>query len=184
MVYNLKIKEVGNEFFQILLEDESGMEVNILDVGYGISQVLPIITQIIFGIQNSANSERRRKSRNDNLLLIEQPELHLHPAAQAELANLFVQYATANPLVSNKLLIETHSEHIIRKIQALIAKNEISSTLLKIYYVDKNTKGEATITDMELLPDGRFKNKWPSGFFDKAQELSMELLMAASKSRS
>lgn len=118
--------------------------------------------------------------KNNHLLsemsIIEQPELHLHPAAQAELADLFTACINGNK--NRKLLIETHSEHFIRKLQVLIAdkNSNITADDIAIYYVDKNDNGEAFIDKLNILPNGQFENEWPTGFFDKAFELTMELI--------
>ena len=174
MGYKLCINDMGNSLFQIMLENDKGIKSNILDVGFGISQVLPIITQVI---KMSLFSSRLRGGEGvDETLYIEQPELHLHPAAQAELADFFAKCVTENP--GKTLVIETHSEHLIRKLQVLIADKScpFSEKDICIYYVDKNDDGVANVQEMKILDNGKFKSKWPAGFFDKAHELSMELL--------
>ena len=174
MGYKLCINDMGSSLFQIMLENDKGIKSNILDVGFGISQVLPIITQVI---RMSLVSRKLRGGEGiDETLYIEQPELHLHPAAQAELADIFVKCVMENS--GKTLVIETHSEHLIRKLQVLIADKNSSFTEkdICIYYVDKNDDGIANVKEMKLLANGKFKEKWPAGFFDKAHELSMELL--------
>lgn len=174
MGYKLCINDMGNSLFQIMLENDKGIKSNILDVGFGISQVLPIITQVI---RMSLVSRKIRGGEElDETLYIEQPELHLHPAAQAELADIFVKCVKENP--GKTLVIETHSEHLIRKLQVLIADKNCPFTEndICVYYVDKNDDGIANVKEMELFSNGKFKSKWPTGFFDKAHELSMELL--------
>ncbi len=177
MGYKLSLKDMGNNLFQIVLINDEEIESNILDVGFGISQILPIVTQII---RTSISDGNRIMGKivNEQSLYIEQPELHLHPAAQAELADLFVDCVCSKK--GQKLIIETHSEHLIRKLQVLIAEstNDFTNDMIKIYYVDKDEKGVATVSEMKLLENGKFKNTWPSGFFDKAHLLSMELLKA------
>ncbi len=175
MGYTLTIKDMGSSLFQIMLVNDEGIESNILDVGFGISQVLPIIVQII---KMSFISGRRinGRLRKGESIYIEQPELHLHPAAQAELADIFV-----NCILNQKdscLLIETHSEHLIRKLQVLVAdkENEFSADMLKVYYIDKDCNGVANVQEMKIMENGKFEKKWPTGFFDKAHELSMDLL--------
>ncbi len=159
-----------------MLVNSEGVESNILDVGFGISQVLPIVTQII---RSSFWSQKyiMGKEIHGETICIEQPELHLHPAAQADLADLFVDCV----LESNngkRVVIETHSEHLIRKLQVLIAdkNNMFTNEMIKIYYVDKDEQGVASVEEMKILPNGKFQKRWPSGFFDKAHELAMELL--------
>lgn len=179
MGYKLTIKDMGSNLFQIMLVNNEGLESNILDVGFGISQILPIVTQII-----KSSSEIQRtflgRATNEENIYIEQPELHLHPAAQADLADLFVN--CVNECKNKRVIIETHSEHLIRKLQVLIAdkNNPVTSDMVKIYYVDKDSKGIAKVSEMKILDSGKFEKKWPSGFFDKAHELSMELLKYSS----
>lgn len=174
MRYRISIKKIGSSLFQIVVEDENGFQSNILDVGYGISQVLPIVAEIF-----KPQDRRRRRymdSRYANhILIVEQPELHLHPAAQSDLAELLVEFVS-DP--QKRILVETHSEHLIRKLQVCVANPEIAITkdMVKIYYVDKRDgSNEASIQEMKLCDDGRFEKEWPSGFFDKAFQLTMEL---------
>ena len=180
MGYRLTIKDMGSSLFQIILVNDKGIESNILDVGFGISQVLPIVTQVI----KMAFVNNRRimgKLIKGESIYMEQPELHLHPAAQADLADIFV-----NCILNKKntcLVIETHSEHLIRKLQVLVAdkENDFSADMLKIYYVDKDENGAASVQEMKIMDNGKFEQKWPTGFFDKAHELSMELLKNSAK---
>ena len=179
MGYRLGLKDIGSGLYNIVVIKEDGTEDNLIDVGYGISQVLPIVTQIV-KLKLGGRKDRYVFSYNDrmnSIFIIEQPELHLHPGAQAELANLFVE-AINSPNCNQKILIETHSEHLLRRLQALIAdkSTNITSEQVKIYYVDKNKNNEAYVTEMKICENGQFESEWPSGFFDKAHELSMELL--------
>ena len=174
--YKLIVSNVADGYFQLLLEDKNGIRSNITDVGYGISQILPIITQIMVTVPDSKSFVMKNNNLISEISIIEQPELHLHPAAQAELADLFVACVNGND--NRKLLIETHSEHFIRKLQVLIADKdcEITADDVAVYYIDKNEKGEAIIDKLIILPNGQFEKDWPSGFFDKAFELSLELI--------
>lgn len=178
--YKLAIKDMGANLFQVMLEDDKGFQSNIMDVGYGVSQILPIVVAVFKDLQRPNGYIGA-----DSILIIEQPELHLHPAAQAELANLFAEciVGTKGERRSNrkKILIETHSEHLIRKLQVLIAEKRLNSEMVKFYYVDKNEEGEASVNEMRILPNGKFIDRWPSGFFDKAQILAYELLRSSGR---
>ena len=81
------------------------------------------------------------------------------------------------------ILIETHSEHLIRRLQSLVANpdNKFTKDDVAIYYVDMDKQGDSTVTKMEMNDSGQFLQKWPSGFFDKGYELSKELLQFAQK---
>lgn len=170
MGYIIDIKNVSDSFFQIVVKNEKGISSNIIDVGYGISQILPIVAETLRLISASHGWYKPT-------LIIEQPELHLHPSAQADLAQLFTigMDQKKSPCT---FLIETHSEHFIRKLQVLISdKNSpLTKEMVKIYYIDKESDGSAKVIEMLLDDDGRFLNDWPKGFFDEANELSQQLL--------
>ena len=152
-----------------MLRDKNGNETNLIDNGYGVSQVLPIVTEII-RLSIATPRKLRYIEASDYIVILEQPELHLHPAAQSELATLFVN-GISDGKGKKKILVETHSEHLIRKLQILVADKEI-------YYVDKDEDGNAHVEEMKLLENGKFENAWPSGFFDRGYQLSRELAKA------
>lgn len=180
--YELKLNDLGNNYFQIMLRDESGIESNIIDVGFGVSQVLPIVLEIC--LMASQKNHSSPIAKNNSIVLIEQPELHLHPAAQTSLADLFAMCVEKNP--DARLVIETHSEHLISKLQVLIADNEcpLTKEMVQILYVDKQDDGTATIQEMKINDNGKFLNTWPSGFFDQGYHLSLELFKKASFNKS
>jgi predicted ATPase len=123
---------------------------SLLDVGFGVSQVLPVITSLFFVPVGS-------------IVLLEQPELHLHPRAQAVLADLFLHVAEARNL---QLIIESHSEHLLRRIQRRIAEPEYAFATpdnIKAYFCDKGDNG-STIQQVEIDAYGQINN-WPQDFF-------------------
>ena len=146
-----KYKEIPELISIICKEYYSGVESNIKDMGIGTSQVLPIIIE---GFLIEPNS----------VLIIEQPEIHLHPKAQSTLGDLLVEIAKEN----KTLIIETHSEHLIRRIQRKIAENEISNQDVFFYYINIGEDG-SKLQKLELNEDGYIK-KVPDGFFPKDYE--------------
>ncbi|WP_435164477.1 DUF3696 domain-containing protein [Paenibacillus glycanilyticus] len=188
MGYSINIDEIENSnLFKVVVSSIEGKNKdNIIDVGYGIAQVLPIVTQVF--LDYSANDEFRRKAfrlSRKSVVIIEQPELHLHPAAQANLANLFVEKVLSDS--NSRMLIETHSEHLIRRLQVLIADPDIDigPDDVAFYYIDKNKEDNSSyVKKMELNSKGQFTQEWPSGFFDKGYELSKELMIMSKKRRS
>ena len=148
IVHKLKIKQYT-------------LDLDITDVGFGISQILPIIVQ---GFLSSDNS----------LTMIEQPEIHLHPKMQAELADLFIDIAGI--AIKNKdklsipkkhLLIETHSEYLLRRLRRRISEGEISAQDVAIYFIvpPKNENSSAEIQEKKVSENGFFE--WPQDFYAK-----------------
>lgn len=184
MGYEISIDDISENLYSLVVTNKlnDGLEEkdNLMDVGYGISQVLPIVTELM-AEKSVADDRDQNKSSTKKNFVIEQPELHLHPAAQAELADLLADAANLNR--SRRIIVETHSEHLIRKLQVLIADPNvpIDNDQVAIYYVEKNEEGESFIKKMEIAQNGQFKGKWPSGFFDKGFELSTALMMANRK---
>ncbi|MBK6771342.1 MAG: DUF3696 domain-containing protein [Ignavibacteria bacterium] len=109
-------------------------------------------------------------------LLTEQPELHLHPKLQSELAILFADTINKTSGYGN-MIIETHSEHLIRKIQVLIARGELDRSRLSVQYFN-NENGITKVETMEIDEHGLFVKDWPNGFFDDSVNLTMELYEA------
>ncbi len=145
-------------------DEKNEIDVSLRDVGFGISQVLPIIVQ-------------SRLSENKTLL-IEQPEIHLHPAHQAELGDMFIRSAKER---GNTLLLETHSEHLILRILRRIREtndNELPEGFphirpkdVAVLYVQQGENG-AQVIEIPVTEDGDFAEKWPRGFFtERAKEL-------------
>lgn len=197
--YTLDITEIGegSGYFQIAIGNKTGQSCNLMDVGYGISQILPIVTQMAKATYESEYRAEKKKSSNGkrppvafpDIFVVEQPELHLHPNAQAELASLFSMVVQGELNQNRKILIETHSEHLIRKIQCLIADTNspyhLSKDQVKIYYVHSCSNPDAEhgswIEEMEIDEYGQFLKEWPHGFFDKAYNLTNELMTMVSK---
>ena len=142
--------------------------INLAQASSGLLQVLPIISI-------SFHSRGKDLAYKKLLRMIEQPELHLHPKLQCDLAEFFCHKV----LTERNFIIETHSEHFVRKIQVLIAKanKELGHDDLKdrvaIYYF-KN----GTVKETELEDNGFFKEPWPDGFFDDSYNLARELIYA------
>lgn len=182
----LNIDEIqGSNLYKIMIEDQQGTKTNLIDTGYGISQILPILTEVLSGKRDISNPRRidlRRGliRRNKKTLIIEQPELHLHPAAQSKLAELFLHFIKKG----HNLILETHSEHLIKKFQILVAKdNEFSNNDIAIYYVHKDRGEGAKVERLLLDENGRFLNEWPTGFFDQGYKLASELLRTISSKK-
>lgn len=134
--------------------------VTLADVGFGINQMLPLILQGVI-------------SSND-IICVEQPEIHLHPRLQAHISDLLVDtsgIATSNSKEpnenGNQWIVETHSEMLVRRLQRRIREGKISNNDVSVLYVDPQDDGSSTIQRLDLDEDGRFIDEWPHGFFDE-----------------
>jgi len=138
------------------------------DVGVGISQLVPVVAAA-FDRQATALDGRRIRV---SVVAIEQPELHVHPAIQVGIGDLLIAASK-----KHQLLIETHSEHIILRIQRRMretnAKELKSSTLrlaprkVAVLYLERTKDGTLRATPLGLGEDGKFVDPWPKGFFDE-----------------
>ncbi len=180
--YQVEVAELGDSgYYQLIMkknDEDSGS--NLMDVGYGISQVLPIATMILDIPSFDKAFQEFNGQTAPGTFVIEQPELHLHPAAQAKLADLFVRAIAGGAHETRRLLIETHSEHLISALQIMIADPRcfLTKDMVKIYYVDRNADGDSIAKEMAINEEGQFSEDWPKGFFDKSYTLSKELLKA------
>ena len=145
--------------FELKVHEDDGLQVNLQDVGFGAGQILPVVIQSVFA-QGTA------------LVIIEQPELHLHPRAQAELGSLLAHVVGAGV----RLLIETHSENLILRMRRLMAettlalrrgefpKPELRPDILGAYFVDR-ARGVSTCELIQYDEWGKYVQQ-PPGFQD------------------
>lgn len=160
-------KKTVTETFAELVKLRVSSSVNgagdvISDVGFGFSQVFPILVQAAVMPPGST-------------LIIEQPELHLHPMAQAGLARVIASAAK----MGRRFIIETHSEHFLRGLQLSISEEQlkpgagITTNYLSVLYIPPSPE---PIRHMPVNLWGEFTCDWPSGFFDEAYKLAFALM--------
>jgi hypothetical protein len=149
------------------------------DLGFGYAQLLPIIFTILTTAQKWDFWEYKEEDYISLLanpkILIEEPESNLHPDFQAKLADMFVK---ASNLFGIQFIIETHSEYLIRRLQYLTAKKEISPKDVSIYYFNNPEKipnGEKQVNKIEIRSDGILKQDFGSGFYDQATNSTYDL---------
>lgn len=152
---------------------QNDLDLDITDVGFGISQVLPILVQGFI-------------SNNKSLILIEQPEIHLHPKMQADLADLFIDIlntsADKKGKIKKRLLIETHSEYLLKRLRRRISEGKLSSKDIAIYFIeprDKDNKDSAIIKSVQISKNGSFD--WPKDFYMTEFEDDMAYYMNLAK---
>jgi len=112
----------------------------------------------------------------DDISLIQQPELHLHPALQSNLGDIVVKSVENETKLHCFTIIETHSEHLLLRVMRLIGsaaqrEDEVISPLsyerVAILYFDPQPDGETKVRRLRLAPDGQLIDRWPGGFFNE-----------------
>jgi AAA15 family ATPase/GTPase len=163
----LKLKEMGLiEEFRVNPISENRQEyevkvrikgskdwVDLPDVGFGISQVLPVLVQCFYAPHGS-------------IILMEQPEIHLHPRAQSALADVMIDVINTRENFCDRniqLIIETHSEHFLRRLQRRIAEDKVSQEKISAYFANID-KTPATLEPLQIDIFGNIQN-WPKNFF-------------------
>ncbi|KTB65915.1 hypothetical protein AO067_12870 [Pseudomonas viridiflava ICMP 13104] len=127
------------------------------DTGFGFSQVAPILAQVWHCMKS-------RKASTPYIIVIEQPELHLHPHMQSKLALLFSSVANENTNI--KFIIETHSEVFINQFGSAVENKTIPASDIGIYIFEKSTDSGKTLLTESYFDESGFLEQWPYGFFD------------------
>lgn len=144
---SIEARQVGRSTRYELVVTRDGVAANIRDVGIGISQVLPVLTLAHFAPAGST-------------IILEEPEIHLHPLAQSVLAELFVETSKKRQI---QFIVETHSEHLFRRMQTLIAQQKTTTEQCAMYFVESVRK-QARLRPLEIDRFGAVAN-WPPNFF-------------------
>ena len=150
LIHKFQIKEIapGTNLYRAEVQTSSSSVTTLLtDVGFGVSQVLPVLV-LLYYVQEGST------------VLMEQPEIHLHPAVQSGLADIMLNVAAERNV---QIVVESHSEHLMRRLQRRVAEEEASSEDVKLYFVSSN-QGRAHVTDLALNEWGEIEN-WPEKFF-------------------
>lgn len=156
LIDDFKVKPLGQhrKEYEVLVRANPKLpEVKLTDVGFGVSQVLPVLVECFYVPRRS-------------IVIFEQPEIHLHPRVQADLADLFVDAIRAREGSAARdcqFLIESHSEHFLRRLQRRIAEDELSNQDAALYFVHAEG-AQARIEELDVDRFGNIKN-WPDNFF-------------------
>ena len=140
----------------LLVDDRTGTRVTPADVGFGISQILPVIVEAVGGTSDT--------------ICVDQPEVHLHPRLQAEVADLMIETRDVK-----RWIVETHSELLARRIQTRIAQGKVTPGEISILYVQPAESG-STIRPLRLAADGEWLDEWPGGFFAESTNELIDML--------
>jgi len=152
----------GRKEYEVLVRARKGApEVKLTDVGFGVSQMLPALVQAFY-------------APADSIVWMEQPEIHLHPLVQAELADAFISAVQAHEdgrPRNVQLIVESHSEHFLMRLQRRIAEELISPNDVAVYFA----RQAGSSLDLEALRMDRYGEieNWPDNFFgDEMTEIA------------
>lgn len=151
LVDSFSVKPVAPEssLYQVFLRRAPGVPpVLITDVGFGVSQILPVLTLCYYVPEGST-------------IILEQPEIHLHPAVQASLADVLIDAMKTRQV---QIILESHSEHLLTRLQRRIAEEQLLPSQAALYFCDMKPSGASRITPLQLDMYGNITN-WPEGFF-------------------
>lgn len=170
VIHSFVVKPVveGRKEYEVLVRTHAkAPEVKITDVGFGVSQVLPVLVQAFYCPPNST-------------VWMEQPEIHLHPQVQAELADVFISAIRSREdgnARNVQLIVESHSEHFLNRLQRRIAEGEITPDDVAIYFC-KRAGGATELEPLNVNLYGDIEN-WPENFFgDEMADLTARTVAA------
>ena len=164
--WRLDVEEEKDGFSLVLVKPgKDGVRVNLMDVGTGIAQVLPMVAQRRF---------EAIAGKPGGLEVIEQPELHLHPQAHGNLADLYV---TAVRETTTRFLIETHSEIFLLRLRRHIAEGRLDPAKIIFYWTTQAPSAPSSVVPIEIDPRGEV-NTWPTDVFADAYKEVMAIRRA------
>ena len=149
LIYQIKVK--------IPIKSKS---VTIADVGFGYSQIIPIV---LTGLLNDSR----------NLMLIEQPEIHLHPSSCANLADLFLGFVSDG----KSFLVETHSQDLINRLRLRVIEDPSLKDKINIVFIDTDDSGASVARQYSIDENGGFP-EWPTGFLDESEKAARAIIKA------
>ena len=163
-VADVDLDRVGGNNYSVVFEDpNTHLQVNLADVGFGASQVLPIVIEGFY-------------ARDRAMLLIEQPEIHLHPRAQGVLGDLLIDIARYQG--GKTVLVETHSEHLLSRIRRRIAEKSLDRNMVAIYYCEPSAGG-TKVREISINSQGQYEHAGlPEGFFEEGYQETLEQFKA------
>ena len=148
LIHDFRIESLGSQLFEVRVRKSArASEVLITDVGFGVSQILPVLVLCFYVPEGST-------------VILEQPEIHLHPAIQSGLADVLIDAWKKRKV---QILLESHSEHLLHRLQRRIAEEGISRDDVGLFFCSAGGRS-SEITPLELDPYGNMAN-WPKDFF-------------------
>ena len=151
LIYDFRVEALaeGRRIFEVKVrKSPNSAEVLLTDIGFGVSQILPVLVLCFYVPPTS-------------MVILEQPEIHLHPSVQAGLADVFIDAWEKRNV---QILFESHSEHLLRRIQRRIAEGEIRKDDVGLFFCSTDDSGGSSLSQLEVDEFGNISN-WPQDFF-------------------
>lgn len=160
---NMDVQRDSNKLYRTIITNNEGLSVDLCQMGFGLSQILPIVVQGLLLHQGET-------------LIVEDPDVHMHPKVQALLVDFFIDLMKHG----RKVVIETHSDHIVTRLRRRIADGTVLKEDVNLSFVENSENGsEYRFIDMES--DGSFLNKLPKGFLDSQENDFMAIIAQRAK---
>ena len=148
LAHSFSLNWTGGKTYEVRIrKTSSSPPVTLADMGYGLIQFLPVLVLCYYAPEGST-------------LILEQPGIHLHPKVQSQLADLLIEVANERNL---QILVESHSEHLLTRLQRGIAEKKITQDEITLHFC-RNDDGVSTIELLDIDEFGEIKN-WPENFF-------------------
>ena len=155
--------ELAGEYVALALVDKNtNTKMTLADVGFGVNQILPVIVE---GLSAPLTGAAFYFHPYNSILCVEQPEIHLHPRLQAEIADLMIE--TSSGEWGKQWIVESHSELLVRRIQRRISEGKLDPSDVSVIYVDPQKDEGSKIEFLRLDEYGEFIDDWPRGFFEE-----------------
>lgn len=153
--------EIARQFYEFEYGGEKTRKFRSFNVGFGLNYILPVLTAVLF-------------AKKGDILIIENPEAHIHPRGQSRLGWLFSIAASHGV----QLFIETHSDHILNGVRVAVKKEKLEPDLVSMLYFSRNisAKAHSTIVNRPRLDKNGRVDKWPDGFLDEWDNMLDELI--------
>jgi predicted ATPase len=171
--FSVKAVAAGRKEYEVLLKTHAGgSEVKLTDVGFGVSQVLPALVQAFYAEPHAT-------------VWMEQPEIHLHPQVQAELADVFISAIQARENGKERkaqMIVESHSEHFLNRLLRRVAEGAVAPEDLAVYFC-RRAGAQTELEPLRLNEFGDIEN-WPPNFFgDEMADIAARTLAAMQRRR-
>ena len=186
----IKIEHLEGEGYYVKIDTDNA-NVHLADMGMGNIQLIILLLRLATILNRVQQTGQRW------VVVVEEPEQNLHPKLQSQLADMFYDFSIQfayyeDRRLLNKLIIESHSEYLVRRTQVMVAESAKDSELteeelqemnpFKVFYFPTGIKEQPY--DMEYLPSGRFKQSFGYGFYDAAGKLALDLYRKEEKTQS